>query len=51
MKPQHTEKILRNVNALSMEYFTVKAESMEQAKYEAENGYDYYDYLIGKSSL
>ena len=27
-----------------MEYFTVKAESMEQAKYEAEFGYDYYDF-------
>ena len=27
-----------------MEYFTVKAESMEQAKYEAEHGYDYYDF-------
>ena len=26
------------------EYFTVKAESMEQAKYEAEEGYDYYDF-------
>ena len=27
-----------------MEYFTVKAESIEQAKYEAEHGYDYYDF-------
>ena len=27
-----------------MEYFTVKAESMEDAKYEAEHGYDYYDF-------
>ena len=26
------------------EYFTVKAESMEQAKEEAENGLDYYDF-------
>ena len=26
------------------EYFTVKAESMEQAKYEAEHGWDYYDF-------
>ena len=26
------------------EYFTVKAESMEQAKDEAENGWDYYDF-------
>ena len=26
------------------EYFTVKAESMEEAKYEAENGFDYYDF-------
>ena len=26
------------------EYFTVKAESMEDAKYEAEHGYDYYDF-------
>ena len=27
-----------------MEYFTVKAESMEQAKQEAEDGWDYYDF-------
>ena len=27
-----------------MEYFTVKAESMEQAKQEAEDGCDYYDF-------
>ena len=27
-----------------MEYFTVRAESMEQAKYEAEHGWDYYDF-------
>ena len=26
------------------EYFTVKAESREQAKYEAEHGYDYYNF-------
>ena len=26
------------------EYFTVKAESLEEAKYEAEYGYDYYDF-------
>ena len=26
------------------EYFTEKAESMEEAKYEAENGFDYYDF-------
>ena len=27
-----------------MEYFTVKAESMEQAKQDAEDGWDYYDF-------
>ena len=27
-----------------MEYFTVMAESMEEAKYEAECGYDYKDF-------
>ena len=27
-----------------MEYFTVKAESMEEAEYEAEQGIDYYDF-------
>ena len=27
-----------------MEYFTVIAESLEQAKYEAEFGYDYYNF-------
>ena len=27
-----------------MEYFTVRAESMDQAKYEAEHGWDYYDF-------
>ena len=27
-----------------MEYFTVMAESMDQAKYEAEHGWDYYDF-------
>ena len=27
-----------------MEYFTVKAGSMEEAIYEAEHGYDYYDF-------
>ena len=27
-----------------MEYFTVKAESLEEAKYEAEEGYDYYNF-------
>ena len=26
------------------EYFTVMAESMEEAKYEAEEGYDYKDF-------
>ena len=27
-----------------MEYFTVMAESMDEAKYEAEHGYDYYNF-------
>ena len=27
-----------------MEYFTVKAESLEEAKYEAEYGCDYYNF-------
>ena len=27
-----------------MEYFTVKAESMEEAEWEVENGWDYYDF-------
>ena len=27
-----------------MEYFTVKAESLEEAKYEAEYGYGYYNF-------
>tara|TARA_Y100001954_G_scaffold27203_1_gene24519 strand:+ start:344 stop:511 length:168 start_codon:yes stop_codon:yes gene_type:complete len=27
-----------------MEYFTVKAESLEEAKYEAEHGCDYYNF-------
>jgi hypothetical protein len=27
-----------------MEYFTVKASSLEEAKYEAENGFDYYNF-------
>tara|TARA_B100000927_G_scaffold280160_1_gene264396 strand:- start:2662 stop:2829 length:168 start_codon:yes stop_codon:yes gene_type:complete len=27
-----------------MEYFTVRAESMDQAKYEVEHGYDYYNF-------
>ena len=27
-----------------MEYFTVMAESMEQAKYEAEYGWDYHNF-------
>jgi len=27
-----------------MEYFTVKAESLEEAKFEAENAFDYYNY-------
>ena len=26
------------------EYFTVRANSMEEAKDEAENGFDYYDF-------
>ncbi len=26
------------------EYFTVRAESLEQAKYEAEHGWDYYNF-------
>ena len=27
-----------------MEYFTVKAESMEEAEWEAENGNEYFDF-------
>ena len=27
-----------------MEYFTVRANSMEEAKYEAENGNEYFDF-------
>jgi len=43
MKPQlHEFYITRKCTKI--EYFTVKAESMEQAKYEAEFGYDYYDF-------
>ena len=39
MKPQlHEFYITRKCT--KYEYFTVKAESMEQAKYEAEEGYD-----------
>ena len=26
------------------EYFTVKAESLDEAKYEAEHGFDYFDF-------
>ena len=43
MKPQlHEFYVTRKCT--KYEYFTVKAESMEQAKYEAEEGYDYYDF-------
>ena len=43
MKPQlHEFYITRKCT--KYEYFTVKAESLEEAKYEAENGYDYYDF-------
>ena len=43
MKPQlHEFYVTRKCT--KMEYFTVKAESLEEAKYEAENGYDYYDF-------
>ena len=43
MKPQlHEFYVTRKCT--KMEYFTVKAESMEQAKYEAEEGYDQYDF-------
>ena len=43
MKPQlHEFYITRKCT--KMEYFTVKAESLEEAKYEAEFGHDYYDF-------
>ena len=43
MKPQlHEFYITRKCT--KYEYFTGKAESREQAKYEAEEGYDYYDF-------
>ena len=43
MKPQlHEFYITRKCT--KYEYFTVKAESLEEAKYEAENGYEYYDF-------
>ena len=42
MKQLHEFYVTRKCT--KMEYFTVKAESMEQAKYEAEHGYDYYDF-------
>ena len=43
MKPQlHEFYVTRKCT--KMEYFTVKAESLDEAKYEAENGFDYYDF-------
>ena len=43
MKPQlHEFYITRKCT--KYEYFTVKAESLEEANYEAEEGYDYYDF-------
>ena len=43
MKPQlHEFYVTRRCT--KMEYFTVKAESMEEAEYEAEQGIDYYDF-------
>ena len=43
MKPQlHEFYVTRKCT--KMEYFTVMAESMEEAKYEAECGYDYKDF-------
>ena len=32
-----------------MEYFTVRANSMEEAKEEAENGNEYFDFNFGNS--
>ena len=43
MKPQlHEFYVTRKCT--KYEYFTVKAESLEEAKYEEEHGYDYYDF-------
>ena len=43
MKPyEHEFYVTRKCT--KYEYFTVKAESMEEAKEEAENGFDYYNF-------
>lgn len=43
MKPyEHEFYVTRKCT--KMEYFTVKASSLEEAKEEAENGWDYYDF-------
>ena len=44
MTPTTTKEFYITRKCTKMEYFTVIAESLEQAKYEAEFGYDYYNF-------
>ena len=44
MTPTTTKEFYITRKCTKMEYFTVIAESLEQAKYEAEVGYDYKDF-------
>ena len=44
MKKDYTHEFYVTRKCTKYEYFTVKAESMEQAKQEAEDGWDYYDF-------
>ena len=44
MKQDYTHEFYVTRKCTKYEYFTVKANSMEEAKDEAENGFDYYDF-------
>ncbi len=44
MKQDYTHEFYVTRKCTKYEYFTVRANSMEEAKEEAENGFDYYDF-------
>ena len=44
MKKDYTHEFYVTRKCTKYEYFTVRAESMEEAEWEAEFGFDYYDF-------
>ena len=44
MKQDYTHEFYVTRKCTKMEYFTVRANSMEEAEWEAENGNEYFDF-------